>query len=183
MLSLFLLLLLHLLSAATALLRPSCSAREFGARGDGRTLDTRAINQAVQECAETVLCGGVFLSGSVQLLSNRTFRICGNATLLGAGSGNYSHYLPNPWKEWQDFGHNHWRNALLWADNAVNIRITGGGTVDDGPSLHEEGPIPQGSADKLIGLKQYWTEKLSARDHRLSRDATDGSFCSFGNRH
>ena len=61
--------------------------RAFGARGDGRTLDTRAINKAIETAAAagggTVnFLAGTYLSVSIRLRSNITLQFDHGATFL-----------------------------------------------------------------------------------------------------
>src|SRR5579864_3200947 len=63
--------------------------REFGAAGDGRTLDTHAIQQAIDACSANhggivYLSPGIYLSGTVELKSNVTLHLGAGATLLGS---------------------------------------------------------------------------------------------------
>ena len=63
--------------------------RDFGASGDGKTLDSPAINKAIDACAAagggTVrLPAGTYLSGCIHLKSNIHLLIDAGATILGA---------------------------------------------------------------------------------------------------
>src|SRR5215469_6050288 len=73
--------------------------KKFGALGDGKTLDTAAINKAVDACnsaggGTAYLAPGVYLSGTVVLKSNVTLYIEAGATLLG--SANLADYMSIP---------------------------------------------------------------------------------------
>ena len=66
-----------------------CDARTHGAKADGVTKDTKAIQAAIDDCASagggTVrLNGGTFLTGPVVLKSNITLEIAKDAVLLGS---------------------------------------------------------------------------------------------------
>ena len=58
----------------------------------------------------------------------------------------------NPWDMYQDFGHSHWRNSLIYGENLQNIAITGLGTIF-GNGLTREGFKTPGMANKAIALK------------------------------
>ncbi len=65
------------------------NVRAFGAVGDGQTLDSPAINKAIDACAAagggTVLFpAGTYLCGSIHLKSNIHLLIDAGATILGA---------------------------------------------------------------------------------------------------
>jgi polygalacturonase len=104
-----------------------CDARTYGAKADGGTKDTKAIQAAIDDCASagggTVkLSGGTFLSAPVVLKSNITFDIAQGATLLG--SPDHADYPAKT--ELRAPG----TQSLVSATNAEKIAITGGGTID-----------------------------------------------------
>lgn len=118
-----------------------CEARAFGAAGDGKTLDTAAINAAIHACAQagggTVeLTPGVYLSGTIELLSNITLRLDAGATLLGS---------PNL-RDYRSIGRSTEGRAssLIVAEKASNIAITGHGVIDgNGRAFVREPRLPQ----------------------------------------
>jgi polygalacturonase len=104
-----------------------CNARAYGAKADGTTKDTSAIQAAIEDCAKagggTVkLTGGTFLSGPVVLKSNITLDLDKGATLLG--SPDHADYPSKT--EFRAPG----TQSLVSATNAENISITGGGIID-----------------------------------------------------
>jgi polygalacturonase len=109
--------------------------RTFGAKGDGRTLDTPAINKAIEAAAAagggTVdFPAGTYLSGSIQLKSHITLRLEGGSTLEATSDpAAYNAPEPNPWDKYQDFGHSHWRNSLIWGEGLKDVSIIGTGRI------------------------------------------------------
>jgi polygalacturonase len=114
--------------------------RTFGAAGDGKTLDTPAINNAIQTAAATG--GGIvrfpagnYLCYSIHLKSHITLSLDPGATIVaadapGAGaSGGYDSPEPNSWDKFQDFGHSHWHNSLIWGEDLENVSIEGQGLI------------------------------------------------------
>lgn len=113
------------------------NVRDFGAKGDGLTLDTSAINHTIEAAAaagggEVVLPAGNYLSTSIELKSNIRLQLDSGATLLAAPVGNgvgYDAAEPNEWNRYQDFGHSHFHNSLIWGQDLVNVSITGQGQI------------------------------------------------------
>lgn len=113
--------------------------RAFGARGDGKTLDTAAINKAIEAAAAagggTVnFPAGTYLSVSIRLRSNITLQLNPGATILAAdpvpGKVAYDLPEPNQWDMYQDFGHSHWQNSLIWGIGLENVQIIGPGLIN-----------------------------------------------------
>ena len=115
--------------------------RNFGATGDGKTLDSPSINKAVEALAAGgggTLClpAGTYLCYSIHLRSNVTLWLMQGATILAADSpeeGSSKGYdlaeSNAPWENYQDFGHNHWHNSLIWGEGLENISILGPGLI------------------------------------------------------
>ncbi len=149
-----------------------CDVTTFGATGDGHTLDTPAINRAIEAAAAagggTVrVPPGNYLCYSIRLKSNVALYLDQNAVIVAADPpadpaastfASYDLAEPNtPWDAYQDYGHNHWHNSLLWGDGIENFSIFGPGLIW-GRGLSRgwgSGPVAEhkGVANKAISLK------------------------------
>lgn len=111
-------------------------------------LATNAINAAIVAAharggGEVVLPAGRHLSFSIRLLSGVTLRLEEGCVLEAADparhGGAYDPAEPNPHDLWQDFGHSHWHNSLIWGEDVEDVAIIGPGRID-GAGLTREGP-------------------------------------------
>ena len=105
----------------------------FGAKGDGKTMDTKAIQIAVNQChaaggGKVYLHNGTFLSGTIYLKSNVTLYLEAGATLLG--SANVADYPITPSKYPTYGGDLVTDKMFIYAEEAHNISIAGRGTID-----------------------------------------------------
>ena len=107
------------------------NVREFGAKGDGRTLDTKAIQAAIEACHKGgggivyFPAGGEFLTGTIYLKSHVTLHVATNAKILG--SMNLADYP-------KDTGLNPYYPeavdpCLIYAKDATGVGLTGDGTI------------------------------------------------------
>ena len=112
------------------------NVRDYGAKGDGTTLDSPAINKAIDTAAlaggGTVrLPAGTYLSTSIHLKSNIALYIDQGATLKSAPFNTgmlYDAPEANPAAaDFQDYGHTHFQNSLIWGENLENVSILGPG--------------------------------------------------------
>ena len=118
----------------------------YGATGDGKTVDSPAVNRAIDAAAAAgggmvLFPAGIYLCFSIRLKSNVHLHLEQGATILAADSpkpgettgyngGTYDAAEPNdPWEPYQDYGHNHWHNSLIWGVDLHDISITGTGLI------------------------------------------------------
>jgi polygalacturonase len=113
----------------------------FGATGNGKTLDSPAINKAIEALASRgggtlSFPAGTYLSYSIRVKSNIAFYLSQGAAILaadaptdGSGSGYDAAESNAPWESYQDYGHNHWHNSLIWGEGLENVSIFGPGLV------------------------------------------------------
>ena len=100
---------------------------------DGKTLCTRQLQQAIDDVykkggGRVVLGKGIYLTGGVMLRSGVELYLEEGATLLG--STNPYDYKPIRVAQTSDTRNDNASMALLMADGAENISITGSGTID-----------------------------------------------------
>jgi len=127
------------------------NVRSFGATGDGKTLDTDAVNKAIESASTNgggtvYFPAGTYLSFSIRLKSNLTIYLDNGATVLAADpavhKGKYDLPEPNEFDMFQDFGHSHWQNSLMWGIGIENFAIIGQGKID-GQGLSRRSPGPR----------------------------------------
>ena len=154
------------------------NVRDFGAKGDGKTLDHEYINKAIETATnngggQVLLPAGTYLCGSIRLKSNVDLHLMAGAIILAAPShpllsplnrgdkrGVYDESEVFGGPEYQDGGHTYFHHSLIWAEGQQNVSITGRGMID-GEGLTkrdtEKGGNVQGgnigTGDKAIALK------------------------------
>ena len=140
--------------------------RRYGATGEGKTIDTPAVNRTIEAASKagggTVrFPAGTYACYSIHLKSNVALYLENGATILAADvpeGGGASYYDPpepkTAWDSYQDYGHNHWHNSLLWGEGLENIAILGPGLIWGKGLTRSEKPsqIP-GVGNKSIALK------------------------------
>lgn len=140
--------------------------RDYGAVGNGSTNDTAAVNRAIT--AANVAGGGIvrFPAGTyeskntIRMKSNVTLHLDAGSTISGSGADTYDPPEPNPWDDYQDYGHSHFHNAMIHGDNLSNIGFTGSGVIDGDGALITGNP-ESGEADKIISLTRCTNLTLS----------------------
>jgi len=120
--------------------------RAFGATGDGKTVDSPAINKAIEAAAAAgggtvVFPSGNYVSFSIRLKSHVDLYLSQGSAIIAAESplpgqttgymgGTYDAAEPKTaWDAYQDYGHNHWHNSLIWGENISDFSIAGPGLI------------------------------------------------------
>ncbi len=150
--------------------------RAYGATGDGHTTDSPAINRAIDAAAAAgggvvYLPPGRYASYSIRLKSHIVLYLEAGATLLARDTllgREYDPPEPNAWDRYQDFGHSHWHNSLIWGEGLEDVTIAGPGVIDGSGLSHGRGPDPgAGVANKAIALKE--SRNVVVRDVSIVR--------------
>ena len=109
-----------------------CDVTKYGGVGDGTTDNTAAFAAAIADCStkgggRVVVPAGTFFTGPIEILSNINLNVGTGATLKF--STDPTKYLPVVEVSWESsLLYNY--HPLIWAHDATNIAITGGGTID-----------------------------------------------------
>ncbi len=110
----------------------SKNIRDYGAKGDGTTLDGGAIQTAIDACHQsgggTVLVPpGTYLTGGLVLKSRVRLHLENGATLLGSTRlEDYPQIIPAH----RSYTDNYTERSLITAENAEQVAVTGGGVID-----------------------------------------------------
>ena len=162
--------------------------RKYGAKGDGKTLDTDAVNRSIEAASAagggvvlfppgTYLCFSIHLKSQVHLVLQQGSTILAADSPLpgeqtGYSGGTYDSAEPKmEWDAFQDYGHNHWHNSLLWGEGIHDISITGAGLIygkglSFGANRNARGNYPiyvaeqAGVGNKAIALKNCYNVLL-----------------------
>jgi polygalacturonase len=155
------------------------SVRDFGAKADGTTKDTAAIQQAIDRCAvlgggEVQVPVGNYTTGALALRANTTLRLDKDALLTG--SPDFADY-PVTQVRWEGKwieGH----IALIYAIDAANIGIGGPGKIIGNPALggrpNAQNPLRHPALIEFIHCSNVRLEGFSTSyDHMWSVHPTD----------
>jgi polygalacturonase len=164
--------------------------RAFGAVGDGKTIDSPAINKAIETAAAagggTVrFPAGIYLSYSIRLKNNITLYLDSGSKILAANKnihGGDGYDLPEDIGDnarYQDFGHSHWHNSLIWGENLENITITGPGMIDgglyDNNGVNNPNPVPSGRGGGGLTTQPSGGTAISSADTPTTAPVADAT--------
>lgn len=136
------------------------NVKDYGAKGDGKQIDSDAINKAIEAASANgggtvYLPAGTYLSFSVRMKDNIRLYLDAGSILLAAYPEEHRGYdsaEANEHNQYQDFGHSHWMNSLIWGIGLNNITIEGAGRIDGRGLTREESRLA-GVGNKAISLK------------------------------
>ena len=148
--------------------------RSFGAAGDGKAVDTPAVNRAIEAVAAAgggtlVFPAGTYVCFTIRLKSNVDLYLSRGCVIVAADSpqvgettgyagGVYDAAEPNGpagiWEAYQDYGHNHWRNSLFYGEGLHDISILGQGMIWGRGLSHGGGKAIRGAGNKSFIAEQ-----------------------------
>jgi hypothetical protein len=155
--------------------------RDFGAKGDGTTLDTGAVQAAIDACNKdqggmVLVPAGVFVIGTIEMKSNVTLHLAAQGKLLGSDDGKQYHAADAiPLRGDSTLGDGN--VGLIFAVNAENITIEGPGTIDGqgtqfrSPERGVPPPSGRGGAQRPYHLLFHRCKNLTIRDIFLYQSA------------
>jgi polygalacturonase len=133
------------------------NVRSFGAVGDGKNLDSPAIDRAIQATSAagggTVFVpAGTYLCGSIHLTNNIHLYLDAGAVILGAPQAMNAYDPTEAWQgqAYQDGGHVYFHNSLIWGENLTNVSITGPGMINGGGLVRGDR-----SLDEMCGFSKW----------------------------
>ena len=146
------------------------NVKDFGAVGDGKNIDSKAINAAIESAVKAgggtvYLPAGNYLCGSIRLKSNIALFIDQGATIIAApvnAENDYDAEEQSISVQYQDFGHSHWENSLIWGIDLENVSILGTGRIDGKNLYHDSVNGTKQNANKSISL--YRCKNVIMRD-------------------
>lgn len=125
--------------------------KNYGATGDGHTLDTKGFDNAIAACVKagggTVFVPpGRFFTGTVRLFSNINLQLSPGAVILA--SGNTNDYLLQADFGFTGSGAGGKKLGIIFADNAENVSVTGSGVIDGNAAAYMYMDSVQVSSDE-----------------------------------
>lgn len=151
--------------------------KDYGAKGDGVTLDSPAIQRAIDACAAAgggtvYIPEGTYRSGTIHIKPNIHVWLDKGALILGSQDPlDFDPYEENPSNaEFQDRSHSYFCHSLFHADHADDIALTGYGRIDMQSAWEDREDLRWERGCKAIAFKEC--TNVVIRD-LVIRNATD----------
>ena len=134
---------------------PVFNVKDYGATGNGSSIDTPAIDAAIAAASaagggEVLFPAGTYESVSIHLRSNVEIYLAAGAKIRAASKG-FDAPEPNSYSQYQDYGHSHFHDSLIWGDSLTNVSFAGSGSIDGDGHL-TTGTPSSGQADHAIAI-------------------------------
>ncbi|MGD1006216.1 MAG: glycosyl hydrolase family 28-related protein [Ignavibacteriaceae bacterium] len=146
------------------------NVKNYGAIGDGKNIDSKAINAAIEAASlsgggTVFIPAGNYSCGSIHLKSNITLLIDQGATIIAApvnAENGYDQEEESISVKYQDLGHSHWKNSLIWGYDIQNASIVGAGWIN-GKNLYKDW-VPGSKQDANKAVSLYRCRNVIMRD-------------------
>jgi polygalacturonase len=150
----------------------------YGAIGDGKTLNTEAFKKAIAACNESgggrvTVPTGNFLSGAIHLKSNVELHLVGSARIIFSTAPQ--DYLPLVFTRWEGMELMNY-SALIYAYGQENIAITGTGVLDGGANANTWWSWNAGRPSKQVKARNLLQELNHQQTDPKTRIFGEGSF-------
>ena len=153
--------------------KPSSVYGPTAPKATAKSIDSPAINSAIEAASENgggtvYFPAGDYLTGSIRLRNNITLYLDNGCTLIAISDNpelNYDRAEKSINDSYQDYGHSHWHNGLIWGDSLHEVSIIGQGKIY-GKGLLRDWAKESKAADKTISL--YRCRNVLLRDFTIS---------------
>jgi len=151
----------------------SYNIKNYGALGDGVSIDTKAINAAISDCVKhgggtVYVPAGTYVTGSFQLFSNVNLYLSAGAIIL-ASKDTGSYFYEKDY-DFSGIGAGE-RIGVVFAHNATNVSISGSGVIDgNGLSFMYKDSLQRGTDYDKKYTRQgndYMNNKYGTKDDPL----------------
>lgn len=140
------------------------SVIDTGAKGDGKTLDTLAIQSAIDQTAErgggtVYFPPGRYVSGTILLKNHITLYFANGAVLLGSRTiDDYPDTIPSI----RSYTDNYVRKSLIYGENLTDVSLRGPGTIDgQGDAFHWKEYLNRPYVIRLISCRRIVIQDIT----------------------
>jgi polygalacturonase len=135
-----------------------CVVTDFGALSDGRTVNTKSIQSAIDKCFSSgggvvVIPPGTFLSGAIFLKQGVNLLVERDGVLKGTTNIDDYPMIPTRWEGKEE----PWTSAFINAEGLTDLEISGEGTIDGSGEewvqnnpFHRPPPSPPGTVPSAV---------------------------------
>ncbi|MBP2832874.1 hypothetical protein J8281_11825 [Aquimarina sp. U1-2] len=167
---------LYLLFFTTIMFSQVYDIKDLGAKGDGKTDDTKviqdAINRASREKAKLIFSAGIYSTGMIHLKSNVEIEILQGATWKAIPNLSLFPEIKSNADLSQKGGYTMSRRAFIWGDDVKNVSIYGHGTIYPSGDQHEAFPMKEeNGAKRPYGIYFRNSKNIVIKDLHLRNSA------------
>ena len=150
----------------------------YGAKGDGKTINTEAFKKAIAACTKggggrVIVPLGKFMTGAIHLENNVELHLVDSAIILF--STDAKDYLPLVFTRWEGMELMNY-SALIYAYGKTNIAITGNGTLDGGADADHWWNWNAGRPSKQVPARTLLHDMVHKKVDAKQRVFGEGSY-------